>query len=411
MSIRIRQPTVDDLPAAMRVLNVAFLETPDVVQQATFAAEYWDLDRVWIADDDGPIVGTFRTWGTELTVPGGAGLPASAISAVTVQPTHRRRGVLTGMMTAARAADREAGEACMLLYASEWPIYGRYGFGPAVETTEIVLDTRGVAFLGVPPPGSVELIEPEAAEPIVRELFDAHRREQVGAIRRLDRRWRIDLGLAAVPWQSAWQGWIVLHRDPDGVVDGFARYHPEARWTDRRPDNTLIVDQLVSRSPEAYAGLWRFLAEVDLVTSLKAGFRRADEPLKWLLADARYVRETERGEGLWCSLLDVPRALAARRYERPGSLVIEVVGRADDGTPTRSRVALDASPDGATARDTDASPDLTIAASALGAAYLGGTPLRLAVLAAGVDEHRAGALSEADALFRTLDQPWCTTFF
>ena len=411
VSIQTRHPTVDELPAVMRVMNAAFLETQDADLQAAFVADYWDLDRVWTADDDGRLVGTFRTWGTELTVPGGAQLPASAISAVTVQPTHRRRGVLTGMMRAAQAAARDAGEACMLLYASEWPIYGRYGFGPAVETTEIVLDTRGVSFPGVTPPGSIELIERAAAEPIVREVFDAHRREQVGAIRRLDRRWRVDLGLKDIPWQPPFRGWVALHRDPDGVVDGFARYHPEARWTDRRPDNTLIVDELIARSPGAYAGLWRFLAEVDLVTSLRAGFRRADEPLKWLLADARHVRETERGEGLWCSLLDVPRALAARRYERAGSLVIELVGRSDEGRPTRARVGLDASPDGATARESDASPDLTIAASALGAAYLGGTPLRLAVLAAGVDEHREGALAEADALFRTLDQPWCTTFF
>ena len=76
--------------------------------------------------------------------------------------------------------------------------------------------------------------------------------------------------------------------------------------------------------------------------------------MQWLLADARFVRETERGEGLWCALLDVPRALAARTYERAGSLVIELVGRGEDGAPRRSRVALDASPDGATARETDA---------------------------------------------------------
>ena len=224
-------------------------------------------------------------------------------------------------------------------------------------------------------------------------------------------RWRVDLGLKELPWQPAWRGWVALHRDPDGVVDGYARYHAEARWTDRRPDNGLIVDELITRTPAAYAGLWRFLAEVDLVTSVKAAMRRADEPLRWLLADARYVRETERGEGLWCALLDVPRALAARRTSGSGSLVIELVGRGEDGAPRRSRVALEATPEGATARVTDAAPDLTIAASALGAAYLGGTPLRLAVLAAGVDEHRDGALAEADALLRTLDVPWCTTFF
>jgi hypothetical protein len=29
----------------------------------------------------------------------------------------------------------------------------------------------------------------------------------------------------------------------------------------------------------------------------------------------------------------------------------------------------------------------------------------------GAVEHRAGALADADRLFRTTDEPWCTTWF
>jgi hypothetical protein len=49
--------------------------------------------------------------------------------------------------------------------------------------------------------------------------------------------------------------------------------------------------------------------------------------------------------------------------------------------------------------------------AALGASYLGGARLRDAVLATGADEHRPGALGVADALLRTADEPWCSTFF
>ena len=72
---------------------------------------------------------------------------------------------------------------------------------------------------------------------------------------------------------------------------------------------------------------------------------------------------------------------------------------------------LDASTAGATCRPTDRSADLTMPVSALGAAYLGGSPLRDAVIERGFDEHRTGALAEADALLRTIDEPWCSTFF
>jgi predicted acetyltransferase len=75
------------------------------------------------------------------------------------------------------------------------------------------------------------------------------------------------------------------------------------------------------------------------------------------------------------------------------------------------RVRLEAGTNGARCTPTDAQPDLTIDIAALGAIYLGGTRLRDAVLATGYDEHRAGALLEAERLFRTAAEPWCSTFF
>src|SRR5438105_12662991 len=39
--------------------------------------------------------GTLLSFTTELTLPGGTSLQANAVSAVTVLPTHRRRGLLT----------------------------------------------------------------------------------------------------------------------------------------------------------------------------------------------------------------------------------------------------------------------------------------------------------------------------
>ena len=114
-------------------------------------------------------------------------------------------------------------------------------------------------------------------------------------------------------------------------------------------------------------------------------------------------------DGLWVRLFDVPRALEARTYEREGSLVLEVVD--DEAWGGTRRLLLDAGPDGATCRPTDRSPDLTLPVAALGGAYLGGTRLRDLVVATGADEHRPGALAEADALLRTADEPWCSTFF
>src|SRR6476660_7699465 len=57
--------------------------------------------RIIAAYDSDRVVGTFGNHQNTVTVPGGAAVPVSAVSAVSVAQTHRRRGILTSMMAAA----------------------------------------------------------------------------------------------------------------------------------------------------------------------------------------------------------------------------------------------------------------------------------------------------------------------
>ncbi len=409
VSPEIRRIHEGDLPALIEAMSTGFLERPDVGKVADELKPLWDLDRTWAAFDGGRICGTYRSWATELTVPGCARLTASAVSGVTVLPTHRRRGILRSMVAAEHAAARERGEAIGLLYAAEYPIYGRFGYGPGCREATWTLDTRATFVTGSA--RGVEIVKPDdAARDAIRSVFDSWRLRQPGEIQRPDYRWDFELTLRPGAWGDDWKGFLALHRDASGAVDGYVRYsRPEDKWEDGQPRNVVKVDELHALTDEAYLALWRFLAEIDWVATVRAERRSPSERLPWMLANARAARLSEVGDGLWVRLFDVARALEARTYDTDASLVLEIVdGEASGG---RTKVHLDAGPHGATCRGTDRSPDLTLDVSALGAAYLGGTRLRDAVLATGAEEHRRGALAEADALLRTADEPWCSTFF
>lgn len=405
----IRTIREDELPAFAQALSSAFLERIDVERVAAELQPIWDLGRTWGAFSGGSIVGTFRSWGTELTVPGGARLPAAAVSAVSVLPTHRRRGTMRAMTAAEHAASRERGEALAILNAAEYPIYGRFGYGVGTMEATWTLDTRGTSFVAASS-GSVELVRPDEHQAaIVAGVYDAWRSVHSGQIQRRDYRWRYDLGLVDSAWGGRWKGFLALHRDASGSVDGYVRYTAEEKWEHRQPRATVTVNDLFGLTDDADAALWQFLGAIDWAATVQAGHRRLRERLPWLLTNARAARISEAGDALWVRLFDIPRALAARDYERQGRLVLEVVDA--EAVGGRVRVELDAEPAGATCRQTDASPDLTLDVSALSGAYLGGTRLTDAVVCHGADEHRQGALREADALFRTLDEPWCATDF
>jgi predicted acetyltransferase len=317
------------------------------------------------------------------------------------------------MISAEHAAARDRAELVSMLYASEGSIYGRFGYGVACQTAAWVVDLKSTRIHDAAGgrAGSVELLAiDDAAVDVAHLIFERARRAQPGEMWRRPITWKSDFGLAGQSWGDTWKGFLAVHRAEDGTPDGYARYHADQKWEQRQARSTLTVDDLHADTPDVEVALLRFLFDVDLVATLRIESRTPTDRLPWLLTNPRAAHADEVGDGLWVMLHDVAGALTARTYERSGSIVLEVAGSGPQADE-RTRIALDVGPDGAEALATDRSPDLTVHASALGAAYLGGSRLRDAVLAMGYEEHQPGALAAADALLVCRDAPWCSTFF
>src|SRR5436305_10552543 len=216
MAIDVRAISDDELSGFIEAVSTGFLDRPDIQKIADDVRPHWDLSRAWAAIEDDVVVGTTRTWPTELTVPGNALIKASAVAGVTVRPTHRRRGLLRRMLGAEHAAARDRGEIASVLYASEYPIYSRFGYGSAVQTSGWTIDLTATSFHETAGgrAGSVYFLPvDEAAVEVIGGVFEAWRRIQPGEIWRRPIMWLSDLGLAATAWGEAWKGILVIHCD------------------------------------------------------------------------------------------------------------------------------------------------------------------------------------------------------
>ena len=227
-------------------------------------------------------------------------------------------------------------------------------------------------------------------------------------IGRSDFDWDVPADLRRRPEDKPWMGFRLLVRDDDGVAQGWANYIHKEQWTDMRPHSTADVRDLCAATPAAQARLWRFLAELDHVTTVAAGDRPVDELLPWLLTDGRAAKQLALIDFVWVRPLDVPALLSARTYVSTGRVVVEVV---DAQGLAGGRFALDASPDGATCVATDEAAELTLPVRTLGAVSLGGVRLATLHAAGWSDEHVAGAVERADALLAGPVVPWCNTWF
>jgi predicted acetyltransferase len=351
-------------------------------------------------------VGTYRSWPTHVTVPGGAAVAADAVSGVAVLPTHRRRGILTEMITEDLALAHEQGLPVAVLISAEAPIYGRYGFGAATEASRWTVDARGASIApDVRLGGSVRVVDEPTLRAVAPAVHEAARRP--GEIDHPDVWWDRDLGVDADPGRVPRT--CLLHVGDDGTPDGFATFRADDVWVDRVFDSVLHLERLRAATDEAYAGLWSVLVGVDTVARIDAPDLAVDEPLPWLLTDRRVARHVSRTDFQWSRLLHPAAALSARRYESAGAVVVEVV---DTAGWAGGRYLLEADAGGAgSCEPTSRSAEVTLPVGVLSAAWLGSPTLPAAVVAGRVDEHTPGAAGRLGRLLATTRAPWTPTEF
>jgi predicted acetyltransferase len=329
-----------------------------------------------------------------------------SVTVVTVAATHRRRGLLTSMMRDSLQSAKERELPLSILIAAEWPIYGRFGYAPAVLNSSYVYHSRRPA-AGLPAPkaGSVRQVAPAELIDVAPGIWERARRQRPGQIDRPGLWWAraLNVGFQAVGKQPHW----ILHEGPEGP-DGLLGWQVSRDFELTGEMGAIEVLQFVAATDEAYRELWGYLAGIDVVSEIHLDDRPIDEPIRWQLKDGRALAYKSTFDFMWVRLLDVPAALAARSYAAPGRLVLDVVDT-DLGEYGAGRFLLTADESGAECVPTNDAADLRINQRALAAAYLGG--YRLHQMTHLIEELTPGTLDRADLMFSTPLPPWNQTGF
>lgn len=409
MAITYRVLTEDDWDEWVAGNARGFLEDPEgALAWAEPIRPHFDFDRGIAAFDGDEMVGKTHSIPFSMSVPGGD-LPTAGITAVTVSSTHRRRGVLTELMRRQLDDVHGRGEPLAALWASESVIYGRFGYGMAAQSDRVSIDRRHTELRADAPEasGEVRFVAPDAALERWPAIHDRLRESRPGMMTRFPYLWR---GFVIPNTEKREDGFTkrlyVEYSGSEGP-EGYAIYTAKADWPEGVPRGTLRLHELVALNPAAETALWRYLFGVDLIGTIQADNRPPDDPLFWMLADPRHLRRIPR-DTLWVRILDVPRALEGRAYLTDARLVLGVTDSFGPWAAGRFDLAVENGR--ASCRPTDASPDVTIGADALGAVYLG--DVSPSVLArAGRVSGTPEALRLADTLFRWHTAPWCIDEF
>ncbi len=403
IDVRPYDGTARDLLAAAETAFGEHLRDDDV---AIFEPVF-EGDRAIGTFDGDRLVGTAAAFSFEMTVPGGV-LPTAGITMVGVHPTHRRRGALRRMMRMQLDDVHERGEPVAILWASEGSIYQRFGYGLATLRARFSVQRDRSAF-GRPhePAGSMRLIGVADAKRLFPPIHDAVLPTRPGFFHRTPAFWDENFHDPEHWRQGAGAAFHGVH-EVAGVPDGYVRYRIKDNWDETGPNSTLMVNEMLATNPAAHLDLWRFVLDVDLIAKIEVWNAAPDDPLILAALEPRRLG-LGIADGIWLRVVDLASALAGRRYQHDGQLVIEV---RDEFCPwNEGRWSLRVAGGVPLVERTTDAADLACDVTDLGAVYLGGFSFRQLADAARVAELAPGGVSRADALFRTERAPWCPKVF
>ncbi|WP_287002043.1 MULTISPECIES: GNAT family N-acetyltransferase [Gordonia] len=401
MSVTIRPLSgPDEVNAAFRVflrsmvgLRFGQLDAATITEQGRYLGAF----------DSDVIVAGADSYSSQLVVPGGARVPHAAVTHVGVLPTHRRRGIVTGLIERQLQDIADRGEVVATLRASEAVIYERFGYGIASSSRAVTIDAHRARLRDTVPGGdsNVRLVDDAVTTELLADIY-GRAATWVGAIDRPAGWWRLQqLRRDASPVQH----YVAVHSS-DGVDDGYVVYKPEDpdHWFSSDAKTITVVD-FVASGPTAWAALWRHLSTLDLVDVIEQPAVALDDSLPLAVTDPRAVRLGTAHDETWLRLVDVESAFRARTYRIDDPVRLEVV----DPLIERNNAVFEIGPKG-TERVTGKA-DATTDVATLAAAYLGGTRWRSLADVGRVDVSAASAVDRLDGLFATGALPFAGTVF
>jgi predicted acetyltransferase len=396
---------IDELADALAVIGQFFGMSRDLDNADRFT-NWLDMGRMHAAWEDGRIIGGAGAFGFDVSVPGGARVPGAGVTVVAVQPTHRRRGVLTAMMREQLDDIHRRGEPLAYLWASESTIYGRFGYGLASQASTMSLPHEYTAFADeFEARGEVCYVEQAEALELFPPIYERVRDVRPGMFSRTRSWWE----LRRLGDDPAHRGNLVgplrlALLTIDGEPAGYATYRVAPAINAGISSSRVMVREVMGVSPEAEREIWRFVLDIDWVAAIEYEYLAPDSALVLLLAEPRRLKQT-LWDGVWVRLVDVGEALAARSLEDGAPVVLQLEDAFCPWNAGNWRVSSDE------IERTDDPADLKLDVSSLGSVYLGGFTFGDLVRASRATELTPGATRHADALFRTDPGPWCPEVF
>lgn len=326
-TIQVADTLTPELRSYAAAMRDGFFETPMTEEGLQTWHNHLLADRTRlrvVRDTERPFgmaqqpVATFASWDGSVNA-GHALAATNFITDVTVQASHRRRGLMNALMTTDLAEARARGDVFAVLTATDARLYGRFGFGVTATARRLEIESGPKFKLRTEPVGHSVFADPANITALRQQIFETFHTHQFWSVGRANHYWTSGFdwnAQRAIPQRGA------VHFDEHGDPDATLIFSVEE-------DGLKIVD-LIGTSTGAEIELLRLLAHGEAhETIIWPRCHDPRHPLPWALEDSRVVRTTKEFDTVWVRVLDVVQGVEMRQFDSDGSVTLEIRDRQD----------------------------------------------------------------------------------
>lgn len=368
-----------------------------------------DPKRALALADNDKIIGTANSFSEYISLPTNKSSKVAAVSYVSVQPTHRRQGILSEMMKLQlNQIYSQYKEPLAILWPSETAIYGRFGYAPTREKHYKISKHNAKFISGLNDyPLETKILNKKEAINSYLEINNNLMNKRPGVMK-LTKKWaerRIE-DLSS-KYLSTGPSYFVGIYDANKLV-GFVTYTIEGSNEYGNMPSSLNIWDIIYINDKAAINIWNYCLNIDLVDEIYAKGVPEDDVLESLLISPGSLNARVT-TGFWIRIVDVIKALETRSYNEKGKLIFNLSDSIIN--QNNNTFLLDTKNQNPTCKISTESPDIEITINGLSEIYLGTFNLNNLIASQNLKIINKKIINFINRAFKENNTPFCPMHF
>ena len=368
-----------------------------------------DPKRALALADKDKIIGTANSFSEYISLPTNKSSKVAAVSYVSVQPTHRRQGILSEMMKLQlNQIYSQYKEPLAILWPSETAIYGRFGYAPTREKHYKISKHNAKFISGLNDyPLETKILNKKEAINSYLEINNNLMNKRPGVMK-LTKKWaerRIE-DLSS-KYLSTGPSYFVGVYDANKLV-GFVTYTIEGNNEYGNMPSSLNIWDIMYINNKAAINIWNYCLNIDLVDEINAKGVPEDDVLESLLISPGSLN-ARITTSFWIRIVDVIKALEARSYNEKGKLIFKLSDSIIN--QNNNTFLLDTKNQNSTCKISTESPDIEITINGMSEIYLGTFNLNNLIASQNLKIINKKIINFINRAFKENNSPFCPMHF